>query len=381
MAISRMSSTDRSQTERIRRLRSKIQAVRRAECKTCPEEGPQGPTDQSTRVSRSLGQQTYYRTNAVGAVTQESCCSAVAPTPVPSYCGICPSGSTEIEIDLGALPITPDPTACYYFTNQSSASCVTFTSGITVYLTNEASVSRYPPAGYSLTGVTSYVTPCPKPNKGTNIDITDCNQTGTLIDEAIVFINTLTTDVIISITSSIGCSSVYMKISGNTVVQDASGCTYTTACLPLPTPLQCSLENFTLNQPLTCNSTPVLSADIYQFTNIDTQSIPVSITASNITFSVSLAVGATYPPSPYGISNITSVVADCSGSCAIPLFPIPITTLPSSGTILQGYIQNLSGQDIVVSLSNGTDCCPVFLADGTFLCGIVNASLYYAVAV
>jgi len=70
-----MSSTDRSQTERIRRMRSKVQAVRRAECPSCLEEGPIGPVDQSTRVSRKFGQMVYYRQNAVGVVTAESCCT------------------------------------------------------------------------------------------------------------------------------------------------------------------------------------------------------------------------------------------------------------------------------------------------------------------
>ena len=69
-----MSVADRSQTERIRRMRAQIQAVRRAECFTCLEEGPQGPVDQSTRVSRKFGQATYYRQNASGAIITESCC-------------------------------------------------------------------------------------------------------------------------------------------------------------------------------------------------------------------------------------------------------------------------------------------------------------------
>ena len=68
-----MSCTDRSQTERIRRIRSKVQAVRRAECASCPEEGPLRTTDQSTWLSRRFGQATYYRQIATGAVVAESC--------------------------------------------------------------------------------------------------------------------------------------------------------------------------------------------------------------------------------------------------------------------------------------------------------------------
>lgn len=88
-----MSSTDRSQTERIRHLRSKIQAVRRAECKACPEEGPQGPTDQSTRLSRSLGQQAYYRLNAGGAVVIEQCCGSAS--------GLVPGTLTSTVTQIG----------------------------------------------------------------------------------------------------------------------------------------------------------------------------------------------------------------------------------------------------------------------------------------
>jgi len=70
-----MPPADRSQTERIRRLRAQLQAVRRAECAQCPEEGPQGPTDQSTAQSRRFGQMAYLRENANGAVAETSCCN------------------------------------------------------------------------------------------------------------------------------------------------------------------------------------------------------------------------------------------------------------------------------------------------------------------
>jgi len=69
-----MSATDRSQTERIRRMRAQIQAVRRAECFTCLEEGPIGPVDQSTRTSRKFGQQIYYKQDCAGVVTPSTCC-------------------------------------------------------------------------------------------------------------------------------------------------------------------------------------------------------------------------------------------------------------------------------------------------------------------
>jgi hypothetical protein len=78
-------SADRSQTERIRRLKGQLQAVRRAECPACPEEGPRGPTDQSTRLSRSFGQMEYTRLNAVGAQIT-TCCSSTTSAP-PSIGG------------------------------------------------------------------------------------------------------------------------------------------------------------------------------------------------------------------------------------------------------------------------------------------------------
>ena len=74
-----MSATDRSQTERIRRMRALIQAVRRAECFTCLEEGPIGPVDQSTRSSRKFGQSVYYKQNCVGAVVATGCCNGQNP--------------------------------------------------------------------------------------------------------------------------------------------------------------------------------------------------------------------------------------------------------------------------------------------------------------
>jgi hypothetical protein len=73
-----MSSTDRSQTERIRRIRAQLQAVRRAECAACPELGPQGPTDQSTWLSRRFGQAPYRREAANGDIQTQSCCDTVS---------------------------------------------------------------------------------------------------------------------------------------------------------------------------------------------------------------------------------------------------------------------------------------------------------------
>jgi len=84
-----MSVADRSHTERIRRLRSVIQANRRALCPSCPEEGPLGPTDQSTWLSRRFGQMTYLSQTATGAVVSSDCCSPESiPIPIFISCGI-----------------------------------------------------------------------------------------------------------------------------------------------------------------------------------------------------------------------------------------------------------------------------------------------------
>jgi len=77
-----MSCTDRSQTERIRRIRAKVQAVRRAECPSCPEEGPRPSTDQSTWLSRRFGQMIYYRQIATGGVVADPCCTATTSVPL-----------------------------------------------------------------------------------------------------------------------------------------------------------------------------------------------------------------------------------------------------------------------------------------------------------
>ena len=77
-----MPNTDRSQTDRIRRMRAQIQAVRRAECPKCLEEGPRGPVDESTRVSRKFGQSIYYKQNASGLVTPTPCCGSGDPNTI-----------------------------------------------------------------------------------------------------------------------------------------------------------------------------------------------------------------------------------------------------------------------------------------------------------
>jgi len=67
-------NSDRSHTEYMRRRRAVAQAVRRAACKTCPEEGPQGPTDKDTQLSRVFGQQAYVYQSPTGLTQNQSCC-------------------------------------------------------------------------------------------------------------------------------------------------------------------------------------------------------------------------------------------------------------------------------------------------------------------
>ena len=108
-----MSSTDRSQTERIRRLRGQIQAVRRAECAACPELGPQGPTDQSTWLSRRFGQAPYRREAANGAIQTLSCCS-----------GVCDASTINFD-DFIALEQTRQPGNTYTITYTIDGSVMT----------------------------------------------------------------------------------------------------------------------------------------------------------------------------------------------------------------------------------------------------------------
>jgi hypothetical protein len=65
---------DRSHTEYVRRKRAVAQAVRRATCPVCPEEGPLGPTDKDTQLSRSFGQQVYLYQTPTGVIQNKSCC-------------------------------------------------------------------------------------------------------------------------------------------------------------------------------------------------------------------------------------------------------------------------------------------------------------------
>lgn len=68
-------NSDRSHTEYMRRKRAVAQAVRRAVCATCPEEGPQGPTDKETQLSRVFGQQAYVYQSPSGITQNKNCCS------------------------------------------------------------------------------------------------------------------------------------------------------------------------------------------------------------------------------------------------------------------------------------------------------------------
>jgi hypothetical protein len=64
---------DRSYTEYLRRKRAVAQAVRRAACATCPEDGPIRVTDKATQLSRVFGQQAYVYQSPTG-LTTTTCC-------------------------------------------------------------------------------------------------------------------------------------------------------------------------------------------------------------------------------------------------------------------------------------------------------------------
>ena len=72
-----MPIADTSSTERIRRRRAQLQAVRRAECPPCTELGPQGPTSESIWLSRRFGQMSYIRQTPSGKTVVTSCCPLV----------------------------------------------------------------------------------------------------------------------------------------------------------------------------------------------------------------------------------------------------------------------------------------------------------------
>jgi len=65
---------DRSHTELVRRRRAVAQAVRRAACAACPEEGPIRVTDKDTQLSRVFGQQAYVYQSPTGFTQTQSCC-------------------------------------------------------------------------------------------------------------------------------------------------------------------------------------------------------------------------------------------------------------------------------------------------------------------
>ena len=70
-----MPLADLSQTERIRRLRAKIQALSRTTDPLKPELQPP-PTSESIWLSRRFGQMAYTRPIASGAPVTTSCCDS-----------------------------------------------------------------------------------------------------------------------------------------------------------------------------------------------------------------------------------------------------------------------------------------------------------------
>jgi hypothetical protein len=69
-----MPLADTSHTERIRRLRESTLAIFRYQNPTVKEQGVGGGVDESTRMSRALGQRTYTRQNENGSTEEEKPC-------------------------------------------------------------------------------------------------------------------------------------------------------------------------------------------------------------------------------------------------------------------------------------------------------------------
>uniref|UniRef100_A0A6C0E6C8 Uncharacterized protein n=1 Tax=viral metagenome TaxID=1070528 RepID=A0A6C0E6C8_9ZZZZ len=67
----------------MRHRRAVAQAVRRAICVTCPEEGPIRVTDKETQLSRVFGQQTYVYQTPTGLITKTCCDPGAGAGPGP----------------------------------------------------------------------------------------------------------------------------------------------------------------------------------------------------------------------------------------------------------------------------------------------------------
>jgi len=318
----------------------------------------------------------YYRQIASGAVVTDSCCSSASAPPLP--CGLCTGSGITIDMN-GAVPINPDPTACYSFITNGvlflGEFCVTFTSGITLYLPYSNAI--YPPTGYSLTGVQSINTNCSLPSNPDSLVITACDQTGSIADFYNVIENDIATgnNAIVSLTSATGCSSIYTANSSKYLVLGATD--YSVTCLPVT---RCDLcPNVTDNVNLVCNTNANADPAVcYNFTNPTLDSMTLIIYTSNIKYKVQVASGATYPPSN-GISGVTAFGTSCPGySCSSNPNTIVIISVTQAGSLPGDDIVNLSGVPVIISLSNGTDCVPVYLANGDKICSISNATQYAA---
>jgi len=256
-----MPVADTSQTERIRRLRSTLQAVRYAECKACPELGPQGPTSESIALSRHLGQMTYYRQIATGAVVKESCCPAPASGCVPSI-------------------VQTDPTQLVTITNPWPT---------LIYVAFTVAAGRPPPpqllqgfGSTSITNITSYIIVCVD-----DIHLT-CNQSVTLQSPTLVlFTNDSPGQMILYYTTvpSTPVSPIILE-PGEQPRITRNVTSYFTEC-PTPMTIDVVCDDFG------SLSTPNLSS----FHNNDTEQITITILTSYTTIIVSeVSPGVTLGP-------------------------------------------------------------------------------------
>lgn len=159
---------DRSHTEYTRRKRATAQAVRRAVCPTCPEQGPNRITDKETQLSRLFGQQTYFRPRPNGMIDVISCCTSTC-----AYVSACGSFLFNLTF-TGSQTIPRSPQSCNSFTASAASGTLflTFANGIEVGCIILNDGDTYPSTN-GITGLSSAsfetslscLTPPSEPNK------------------------------------------------------------------------------------------------------------------------------------------------------------------------------------------------------------------------
>jgi len=338
---------DNSQTERLRRLRSQIQAVRNAECAACPELGPQGPTNQSTWLSRRFGQMTYRRQNAAGAIVEESCCSEI-PTPIVKDCKLTAISYVPVY-DLSSSFCTPGKTY------ESLIIKAVFSCDARDIILNEICTDRCVPFNIPMK------------------DLSNCTISGntvilTLDKNSLSVLNSrctppLDTTVIITVTLQNKRLTFPLVIKG--------------------------VSNGYINKTVKCDESGVLDVSSgYNFINGGTTVILISFSVGQFTFSVTIKPGSYRSILP-GLTSYT--VAPCSPtvlSCGDPAvtYPSPQTIVVVSANNLRILINNTTNTFLVgntpVKIDNVTSysvapCNEIILSCPPGPIPILNPGKYY----